>query len=479
MVDDLRTFISKCRDLGEVKDVKGANRELEIGAIGELFESQPYRPLLLFDAIPGFQDGFRVASNVFAAPRRTALAYGFPLELKGLDLVRAMRDKLKGGIKLIPPVETTDAPVKQNVLTGDAVDLLKFPAPKWHAHDGGPYIGTGSAVILRDPDKGWVNVACYRVQVHDKNTASVMIIQGHHGLVIEKKYWEQGKPAPVAVCCGQEPMLWAAAGWEGKEWGVSEYDFAGGLAGEPIKVTRGVYSGLPIPANAEIVLEGEIPPPGKEMVTEGPFGEWAGYYAAGTMPLPPFKVKAILHRHNPIIQGNPPSLLPSVWTLGRHWQKAASLWDTLDKQVPGITGVWVVEEAAIHGMVVIALKQGYPGHAKHAGLLAAGSSATRIGCRFIILVDDDIDPSDLTQVIWAVSTRTDPESQIDIVRGCYGSVANPAIPPEKRKVGQLEESRAIINACRPYHYLKEYPQSIRSDARTLAAVRDKWASIFS
>jgi 4-hydroxy-3-polyprenylbenzoate decarboxylase len=472
-------FIQKCRDLGEVKDIEGADRDLEIGAIGELFESQAKRPLLLFDAIPGYQRGFRVASNIFASPRRTALAYGFDLNLNGLDLVRAMREKIKAGVKLTPPVEVKSAPVKENIITGDQVDLLKFPAPKWHARDGGPYIGTGSAVIVRDPDKGWVNVACYRVQVQNKNTASIMIIQGHHGLVIEKKYWEKGKPLPVAVCCGQEPLLWAAAGWEGKEWGVSEYDFAGGLAGSPVEVTRGVFTDLPIPANAEIVLEGEIPPPGQEMVTEGPFGEWAGYYAAGAASLPPFKVKAILHRNNPIIQGNPPSLLPSVWTLGRHWQKAASLWDALDKQVPGIAGVWVVEEAAIHGMVVISLKQAYPGHAKHTGLLAAGSSATRIGCRFIILVDDDIDPSDLTQVLWAMSTRTDPESQIDIVRGCYGSVASPAIPPEKRIAGQFEESRAIINACRPFHHIKDYPPSIRSDAATLAQVRKKWDSLFS
>jgi 4-hydroxy-3-polyprenylbenzoate decarboxylase len=211
---------------------------------------------------------------------------------------------------------------------------------------------------------------------------------------------------------------------------------------------------------------------------EGPFGEWAGYYAGGVTPMPVCRIKSVMHRHNPILQGNPPSILPSVWTLGRHLQKAASLWDELDREVGNIAGVWMVEEGAIHGIVVIAVRQIVSGQAKHAGLIAAGSSATRIGCRYIILVDDDVDPSNISDVLWALSTRTDPATSIDIVRGCYGSAANPAVPQENKEAGQFEESRAIINACRPYHLRNKYPPSIRSDAAVLKKTREKWVHLF-
>ncbi|MCX8126823.1 MAG: UbiD family decarboxylase, partial [Dehalococcoidia bacterium] len=340
------------------------------------------------------------------------------------------------------------------------------------------YIGTGAICVMRDPDEGWVNVSVYRVQAHTRNKATIMIMPGHHGRDIQKKYWTKGRPCPVAVAVGPEPIVWAAAAWEGKQWGVSEYGLAGGLAGEPVKVIKGISTDLPVPASSEIVLEGFILPPDAETLDEGPFGEWAGYYAGGVSPAPVFKVETIMHRNGPIIQGNPPSVLPSVWTLGRHLQKAASLWDDLERQVGGITGVWVIEEASIHGMVVIAIKQNYSGHAKQAGLIAAGSSATRIGCRYIILVDDDIDPANISDVIWAVSTRTDPATSIDIVRGCYGSAANPAVPMHYKEVGQFEESRAIINACRPYHLIGKYPPSLKSDAAVLKRVRERWSHLF-
>ena len=184
---------------------------------------------------------------------------------------------------------------------------------------------------------------------------------------------------------------------------------------------------LPIPATAEIVLEGEIVPPEVETRDEGPFGEWPGYYAAGIRSMPAIRVKSILHRNNPIIQGNPPSRLPSVWSLGRHIQKAAGLWNELDRQLPGVKGVWMIEEASVHSIPVISLRQSYPGHAKQAGLITAGSSTMNYMCRIIIVVDEDIDPSDTSEVIWALATRIDPEKSIDIIRDCWVTKSAPIL----------------------------------------------------
>src|SRR5690606_12611153 len=131
--------------------------------------------------------------------------------------------------------------------------------PKWHEHDGCRYIGTGCVVIQKDPDSGWVNLGTYRVAVHDETTAGLYISPGKHGRRIMEKYWAKGEACPVAISVGQEPMLFIVSGLEAPE-GVSEYDVVGGLRGEPTQVIESEFTGLPIPATAEIVIEGEVPP---------------------------------------------------------------------------------------------------------------------------------------------------------------------------------------------------------------------------
>lgn len=478
MFNDLREFIDKASQMGEVELIEGADWDLEIGVLSELKALAPNSPLLLFDKIKGYPPGYRVAVNLFSTPKKIALAFGLPLELKGIEMVRAMRDRWRGGVPLIPPVEVASGPVKENVLTGADVDLLKLPTPKWHELDGGRYIGTGNTVIQRDPDEGWVNLGVYRVQVFDKDTAVVNIAPGQHGDLIQKKYWSRGQNCPAVVTCGQEPLLWAAAGLQ-LSWGTSEYDYAGGMRGGAVEVTRGVTTDLPIPAMAEIALEGELVPPEVETRLEGPFGEWPGYYAGRSRQKPAFKVKSILYRNNPIIQGNPPSRFPSIWTLGRHIQKAALLWQELDRQLPGVQGVWMVEEAGMHSMPVISLKQQYGGHARQAAQVASGCSVTGRDARFIIVVDEDIDPSNLGEVIWAMATRCDPEKAIDVMRACWSTQANPLLTKENLEQGILEQSRAFILACKPFHQIKDFAPSLKTSADLLDKTRKKWRHLFS
>ncbi|MBA7621782.1 Ferulic acid decarboxylase 1 [subsurface metagenome] len=401
---------------------------------------------------------------------------GLPTDAQGADLVRAYRDKLKKGIKLIPPVKVDSGPVKENILVGDEVDLYKFPSPKWHELDGGRYIGTGDCVIIRDPEENWINLGTYRLQIHDKATTSIRIGPNRDGYLIARKYWEKGLSCPVAVSCGQEPLLFAAAGWRRVPWGVSEYDFAGGLGNKPVQVTPGVITDLPIPATAEVVLEGDLISPEIETLTEGPFGEWPGYYN-GPFQEPVFRVRAIVHRNNPIIQGAPPSRFPGVWSLGNHLQRAASLWNDLDKNMPGVRGVRVVEDASVAPIVVISLKQEYEGQAKQAALLAAGSSSTGNCLRFVIVVDEDINPFNTSEVLWALGTRCEPEIAIDVIRGCVGLHGVAWESPENRRLGISAQSTAIILACKPYHWIKQFPPAVKSSQERLNATREKWGNI--
>ncbi|MBI2316652.1 MAG: UbiD family decarboxylase [Betaproteobacteria bacterium] len=153
MHGDLREFIDRAREIGECRDIEGAHWDLEIGRVSELSLSVPESPLLVFDKVQGYPQGFRIVSNPFTSTRRVALAMGLPMDLKGIELIRAWKDRL-AAITPIPPQFVKAGPVKENILLGDEVDVLKFPTPKWHERDGGRYIGTGCMVIVKDPDTG-------------------------------------------------------------------------------------------------------------------------------------------------------------------------------------------------------------------------------------------------------------------------------------------------------------------------------------
>lgn len=478
MFGDLREFIQAAGELGQCKRIEGAHWDLEIGLITEWQAGLPDSPMLLFDKIGEYESGYRVASNLFSNNLRTALALELPLSASIPEQIKGWRAREKSA-RLIPPVEVKTGPVMENIQIGDEVDLFKFPVPKWHLRDGGRYIGTGDMVITRDPDEGWVNAGTQRVQVKNRNTVTVVMSPGRHNEIIRRKYWDRGQTCPIAVSCGQSPLLWAASNFA-LPWGVSEYDYAGGLRNAPFEVVKGISSGLPVPAGAEIVLEGELLPPGTEDQQEGPFGEWAGYYSdKEEKTLPALKVKSVMHRNNPIIQGNPPLLMPLDYALGRHIRRAGVVWEQLDNQIPGVKGVWILEGAAIHSGIVISLKQEYAGHAMMAAMITAGSYATAYMLKWIIVVDDDIDPTKMHEVNWALGTRiADPTNQIHIMNGCWGSFADPALSPEKRARKHYDHPLVIILACKPYHWIQEFPPSIKSPSDLIEKTKEKWGRWF-
>src|SRR5271163_2637907 len=266
---DLRSWIAQLRAADEVQDIKGAEREKEIGGIVDIYQRRIGNKAVLFDEVPGFPRGHRILANILTSVRRINITLGLPADGGAIDLVHYWRRSMKEA-RAIPPVTVSGGPVMENVRTGDDIDIFSIPVPRWHEHDGGYYIGTGNMVIMRDPDTGWINYGAYRVQAHDKRLATVMCSKGKHGDMIQRKYHERGLPCPVAVVCGMHPALFMIAGLEIPH-GKNEYDAAGGLIGEPIEVIAGPRTGLPIPAHAEIAFEGFIHP-GDEL-DEGPLGE--------------------------------------------------------------------------------------------------------------------------------------------------------------------------------------------------------------
>ena len=234
--------------------------------------------LCLFEQIKGFAPGFRIFTNATTTPQQAALALGIDPKLRPLD---ALKEWMKKRQTLTPriPIVISSAPFLENSVRGADVDLAKLPAPHWHRKDGGPFIGSGSLVVMRDPEDGWINASIYRVQVRGRTKVTVQFDHtGRHGAIIAKKYWDKGRSCPAAVVNGEDPALFVA-GFEYLPTGQSEYDFAGAIKGAPIEVMSGPLTNLPLPARAEIILEGDILPPPQETLLEGPFGEFTGYYA--------------------------------------------------------------------------------------------------------------------------------------------------------------------------------------------------------
>jgi len=469
---NLRYCLELAEEMGALERVRGADPHLEIGALYELSLGKDVPPVLLFEDIKGCKPGHRIATNVRDFPLLN------PHRGKGLEEVKAYRAGLKESAPPIDPEVVADGPVFENRMTGDAVDNEIFPAPQWHEDDGGRYIGTEHLVIMRDPDSGWINAGTYRVQVHDGKTLGIMIEPGKHGDIIRRKYWARGEACPVAVTIGQAPVL-STVGATTISPGVSELAVAGGRIGRPIQVVEGPVTGLPMPADAEIAFEGVMPPPEEEARTEGPFGEWPGYYASAGRPEPVFRVAACYHRNDPIVTAMPPAkpTYPGTYygTAGTALFRAASLWDELEAAgVPGIMGTWKLPGGGSRFLDVVAIKQLHAGHAKMAGLVAAGCSAAAFAGRMTIVVDDDIDITNTSEVMWALATRWDPKTQTDIIDDCRSGNIDPRVPPEKRQARNLTGSRIIIYAVRPYHWKDEFPTVNMVDRDYAEEVRAKW-----
>jgi len=463
---DLRVFLQRAEAAGEFKRIRGADRHLEIGALFELSHEHLYPPVLLFEDIKGCSPGHRILSNVRVAR--------FVVGDLNLDAVKAYRRRPKEKQESIPPRLVNTGPVFENVLEGDAVNIRKFPTPKWHGGDGGDYIGTECIVITKDVDSEWVNLGTYRVMVHDEKTLGVFIEHGKHGDTIRRRWWARGKPCPIAISVGQAPILGVVASGSSVD-GQSEYAMAGARIGRSIDVVPGRVTGLPIPADAELVFDGYMPPPETDARIEGPFGEWPGYYASDERPEPVMHVKAIYHRNDPIIIGQPPTK-PTYPGRQIKIPQVAQLWDAIEAAgVPGIQGVWKLAGGGTSFINVIAIKQLHAGHAKMAGLVAAGCRAGAYMNHLTIVVEDDIDITNAAEVMWALSTRWDPRTQTDIIDGCWTGLIDPHLPPDKRESGDITTSRMIIYAVRPFHWKDKFPKVNSVDRDYAEAIRHKWA----
>ncbi|GIF19012.1 4-hydroxy-3-polyprenylbenzoate decarboxylase [Actinoplanes tereljensis] len=467
----LRTFLAEA---GDVRDVRGAHWDLEIGAIAELSYRMPQPPALLFDDITGYPSG-RVLTGSTGSPRRLGLTLRLGADHTDESLVAALRGKpaqWAAAAKDFPIRPVTDAPLLANEITGEAINLLDFPVPRWHEHDGGRFIGTGCLVVTSDPETGVHNGGCYRMEVQDDGrSATVAAVPGKHGAQHIAAWFARHGRAPVTVSFGHDPLLLALGGTE-VPLGVSELEYAGAVAGERVPVVLGPDTGLPIPAGSELTVEGWLRPGLTR--EEGPFGEWTGYYSGARRADLCLEITRLYHRDDPILLGAPPGRPPHDYSYMRTVLKSAMIHDELvSTGVPGIVKAWAHEAGGGRLFVGVAIEQKYAGHARQVGHLTAQLPAAAYMNRYVVVVDADIDPADLDQLVWAISTRTDPAEDIEVQRRTRGSRLDPMLPGGATPFN----SRAVIDACRPWERLASFPRVAESDPAYLAEVRARWAGV--
>ncbi len=468
---DLRDWLAGIEAIGELKVIKGAEPKEEIGGIVDIYMRKMGAPAVLFDEVPGFPKGSRVLANILTSVPRINVALGLPVNGTELDLVQWWRNYMRDA-PMIPPVQVNGGPLCENVFSGKDVDLLKIPTPVWHEHDGGHFIGTACLVIVKDPDSDWINYGAYRVQVQGPATATVMISPGKHGRIIMQKYHDRGLPCPVAVVVGVHPAMFMLSGLE-IPYGKSEFEAAGGIFGEAVEIFNMPKTGLPVPANAEIAFEGYIHP--NDLLQEGPLGEWTGYYAGGSRPEPAIRIETLMHRNDPILMGAIPAVPPNDNTFYLGSYRCGAIWNQLEAAgIPEIKGVWAHEAGGSRFWTTVAIKQLYGGHAKQAGMVAAHCLAGAYCNRWTIVVDDDIDPTNIDDVIWAMSTRVDTREDIDIVEGGWSSALDPMCYDGDT---DRRNGRVIINACKPFKRKDTFPIVARSSKELDKRIKDKWAHV--
>jgi UbiD family decarboxylase len=471
---DLRTWLAEVEKLGEVKHVRGADWNLELGAISELNVKKDAPPALLFDDIKDYPKGFRVLTCSTSSAARLASILRLGVERTHHGLVEALRGKpaqWQAAAGRFPASVVKTGPALEHV--DREVDVFKFPAPLWHELDGGRYIGTGCSVVTRDYETDWINVGTYRVQALDRNHVALDMVPGKHGRIHYEKHKAAGKRFPVAIVCGADPLAYLISGIE-VPFGMCEYNYIGAILGEPVAVVNGELTALPFPAAAEIVLEGFVEP--NDERTEGPFGEFHGYYPGKEGIAPVVTVQRAYYRSDPILMGSPPAKPPNDYSYSKAVMRSALLHDALVAAgVPDVRAVWAHEIGGARMFNVVAIKQRYAGHARQAGHILSQCGVGAYMSRYSVVVDDDIDPANLQEVMWAVATRTDPAIDIDIIERGMGSKNDPMFVAYRYDAPY--SSKAVIDACRPWDHLHDFPLVAEASKELQAKIRAKWKDL--
>ena len=476
---DLREYLDSLSALDDLREIDDEiDPVLEVGAAAR-YSYENSAPALLLNNLPG-SGGF---CRILAAPlglssvpdnplARVALSLGLSTRATAQEIIQALVDaRLR---PLVPPVVVDSAPCKENILLGTDVDLDQFPAPVLHDRDGGAYLNTWGTIIVSTPDRSFTNWSIARVMKIDDRHMTGSFFSLQHQTKLWREWSDQGKDMPYAIVQGTEPAVPLVSGMPLPD-DIEEVGFLGAYFGAPVELVKCETNDLLVPASAEIVIEGHVSI--SERAVEGPMGEHSGYVARHSSMQPVYTVEAITYRDNPIwpvsVAGEPVDETDTGWALPAaaeacHQLRAAGL---------PVSTAWMPLESAAHWLVVIVpndWRERLPG-ADSTELclrISQALSSARVGLEAIMtrvfVLDDDIDPSNLQELTWAIATRVSPggghiirDGAINPLAGCYSEA--------ERRLGY--GPKAVLNGLLPPPGQRNSRSSFRYSYPP--AVRDK------
>jgi len=435
---DLREFLTRLEAEGQLVRIKEeVMPEPHIGAAGRAASNLKNGPAVLFEKVAGYK--YQVVTNVHGSWANHALMMDMPKDTPVKDQFHELNrrwDAFPVGVKRLPTGPCKEVKVTENINLFDVLPLYRI-----NKYDGGFFISKAS-VVSRDPefpdDFSKQNVGTYRIQVKGKDLIGIQALPFHDIAIQLRKAEEKGEPLPVAIALGNDPMITFMASTP-VMYGQSEYEFAGALRnGEPVELVKAETSNLEVPAGAEVILEGVILPGVR--TCEGPFGEFPGSYSGARLQCE-IKIHTITHRHNPIFEN---------LYLGMPWTEIDYLM-ALNTSVPlykqlkaSFPEVKAINAMYTHGIgCIISTKVRFGGFGKAVAMRLLSTPHGMPYAKVIIVVDEFVDPFNLEQVMWALTTRVKPDKDVSLIENCPGMPLDPSSFPAGM------HTKMIIDATTP------------------------------
>ncbi len=436
LAKDLRSFLAELENRGSeelIRVKKQVDTTFETSALPVRLAKDNRYPAVLHENVKGYD--MPLVTNIFAKRSRLALALGTNEQ----DLNRVYREREGNPIK---PVLVEDGPVKEVVIKGEDVDLSLLPIPFHNEKDGSNYI-TGGAMVVKDPETGIRNIGIYRHMLQGRNKVGIHLSETSHAALIYEKWAKQGKAMPVAITIGHHPAFFLGT-LSFLPFGTDEYEIAGALMQEPLELVKCETVDLEIPANAEIVLEGEIHP--TERAPEGPIGEYTTLYGPGGN-FPVVTVKAIVMRKKPIyldvLNGHlDHQLMGGLARLG-------SIHKIVRSACPTVKDVYMPPSGCCRFTCYVSIRKRHEGEAQNvvAAVLAADPFV-----KYVVVVDEDVDIFNDHSVLHAISTRLRGSTGAFMIRNAKGH------PNDPTAENGFLVAKIGIDATKP---LKGYPENAR------------------
>ena len=426
---DLRSFVAAYEQAypGEVvRLAEPVSIDHDIMAVVLEYERRRRWPILLFEQVRGYD--IPVVANVVASRRALAFALG----VGERDLAREYARRLKERFK---PVVVPDPPFRERVTTGDAVDLGALPIPTYFPGDAGRYL-TAGLLVARDPETGVETEGYHRFQLTGRNRLGVSLHSRRRMFEYQRRAEARGRALPCAIALGVHPLV-SMGSLAYPPPDVGKFEVVGGLFGEPFQVAPCATLDLHVPAWAEIVIEGEILPGVRE--PEGPFGEFTGYFSRRSTEHV-FVARAVGRRERPWFQSIGSGRAGDhITTLGLI--REAEITNALSRAIPNVTAVHVPLSGTSSFTAYVAIRQSRPGEAKHVIPIVLGVDHY---LKLVVVVDDDIDVFDESEVLWAIATRMQADRDLVVISGSLGALLDPSA--DERGV----TAKLGIDATRPF-----------------------------